>query len=139
MTLSALLQTHSGTVLVVDDEGDVRDLVCRMLWSGGYRTLEARAGAEALHLVELSEQHLALVITDIVMPGIDGRELGRQLAARWPNLPVLYISGYHTEDIFSRGSPGSSAHFLSKPFSEEQLLAKVQAIVAPSTRGVAGS
>jgi two-component system, cell cycle sensor histidine kinase and response regulator CckA len=138
MSLSDLLQTHSGTVLVVDDEGDVRDLVCRMLWSGGYRTLEARAGAEALHLVELSEQHLALVITDIVMPGIDGRELGRQLAKRWPQLPVLYISGYHTEDIFSRGSPSSSAHFLPKPFTEEQLLATVQAIVAPSTRGAAG-
>jgi CheY-like chemotaxis protein len=139
MSLSELLQTHSGTVLVVDDEGDVRDLVCRMLWSGGYRTLEARGGAEALHLVELSQQHLALVITDIVMPGIDGRALGRQLAARWPHIPVLYISGYHNEDIFSRGSPGSSAHFLSKPFSEEQLLATVQAIVAPSTRGAAGS
>jgi CheY-like chemotaxis protein len=78
-------------VLIAEDEELVRELIARVLWAEGYRTLEARDGAEALHLAHLAGQHLDLVITDVIMPTVDGRELGRRLAVTYPALPVLYI------------------------------------------------
>ena len=93
-------------VLVVDDEPGVRELVCRVLRGEGYRTLEAAHGGEALELVETGSEPVDLVVTDVVMPGMDGRELGRRLAQSKPSLPVLYISAYDVNDIFRRGSPG---------------------------------
>lgn len=115
-------------VLVVDDEQSVRDLVCRALREDGYRTLEAGHGAEALNLVEAGDP-IDLVITDVVMPGMDGRELGRRLAQRRPALPVLYISAYDVNDIFRRGSPSSSAPFLQKPFPHHTLLTHVEQLL----------
>ena len=118
----------SRVVLVVDDEQSVRDLVCRALREDGYRTLEAGHGAEALSLVEAADQ-IDLVITDVVMPGMDGRELGRRLAQSRPALPVLYISAYDVNDIFRRGSPSSSAPFLQKPFPHDILLTHVEQLL----------
>jgi CheY-like chemotaxis protein len=115
-------------VLVVDDEQSVRDLLCRALRDDGYRTLEAGHGAEALNLVEAGDP-IDLVITDVVMPGMDGRELGRRLAQSRPALPVLYISAYDVNDIFRRGSPSSSAPFLQKPFPHDILLTHVEQLL----------
>lgn len=115
-------------VLVVDDEPSVRDLVCRALREDGYRTLEAGHGIEALNLVETGDP-IDLVITDVVMPGMDGRELGRRLAQSRPTLPVLYISAYDVNDIFRRGSPSSSAPFLQKPFPHDILLTHVEQLL----------
>lgn len=116
-------------VLVVDDEPGVRDLVCRTLQDGGYRTVEAAHGGEALELVEAGSEPIDLVVTDIVMPGMDGRELGRRLAQTNPALPVLYISAYDVNDIFRRGSPTSSAPFLQKPFPPEHLINSVEQLL----------
>lgn len=121
-------------VLLAEDEEPLRTMVARVLWAEGYRTLEARDGAEALHLARLSLPHLDLVITDVVMPSMDGRELGRQLALDCPDLPVLYISGYVQGDVFHRDGPGAPSHFLQKPFSNEDLLAAVKALLAASPR-----
>ena len=118
----------SRVVLVVDDEQSVRDLLCRALRDDGYRTLEAGHGAEALTLVEAGDP-IDLVITDVVMPGMDGRELGRRLAQSRPTLPVLYISAYDVNDIFRRGSPSSSAPFLQKPFPHDILLTHVEQLL----------
>lgn len=118
----------SRVVLVVDDEQSVRDIVCRALQGDGYRTLEAGHGAEALNLVEAGDP-IDLVITDVVMPGMDGRELGRRLAQSRPALPVLYISAYDVNDIFRRGSPSSSAPFLQKPFPHDILLTHVEQLL----------
>jgi two-component system, cell cycle sensor histidine kinase and response regulator CckA len=120
-------------VLVVDDEASVRDLLCRALRTGGYRTLEAGHGAQALELIESGPDPVDLVITDVVMPGMDGRELGRRLAQSSPNLPVLYISAYEMNDIFRRGSPSTSAPFLQKPFPPETLLEKVAGLLSQPT------
>ena len=117
------------TVLIAEDEELVRELIARVLWAEGFRTLEARDGAEALHLAHLSGPHLDLVITDVIMPTVDGRELGRRLAATYPALPVLYISGYHQGDVFNRDGPGSASPFLRKPFENEVLLEKVRALL----------
>jgi two-component system, cell cycle sensor histidine kinase and response regulator CckA len=72
------------------------------------------------------------VVTDVVMPGMDGRELGRRLAERWPDLPILYISAYDVDDIFRRGSPHSSAPFLQKPFPLEDLINTVRDLLLSS-------
>lgn len=117
------------TVLVVDDEEGLRALVCRTLRAEGYSTLEASHGAEALELVETAPAPVDLVVTDMVMPGMDGRELGRRLAQRWPSLPILYISAYDVNDIFRRGSPRSSAPFLQKPFAADGLLTIVRGLL----------
>ena len=117
-------------VLVVDDEPGLRDLVCRTLETDGFRTLEAAQGAEALELMESAPDTVDLVVTDVVMPGMDGRELGRRLAQRWPGLPILYISAYDVNDIFRRGSPHGSAPFLQKPFPLEKLVTTVRDLIA---------
>jgi CheY-like chemotaxis protein len=117
-------------VLVVDDEPGLRDLVCRTLQAEGYRTLEAAHGGEALEVIESTPEPVDLVVTDVVMPGMDGRELGRRLAQRWPDLPILYISAYDVNDIFRRGSPRTSAPFLQKPFPQEGLVTMVRGLIA---------
>jgi two-component system, cell cycle sensor histidine kinase and response regulator CckA len=118
------------TVLVVDDEEGLRTLVCRTLRAEGYGTLEAAHGAEALEVIEKAAEPVDLVVTDVVMPGMDGRELGRRLGQRWPTLPILYISAYDVNDIFRRGSPRTSAPFLQKPFPSEELITSVQQLLA---------
>ena len=117
---------HPITVLVAEDEDLVRRLVSRLLGDEGYRILEARDSGEALHLAHLASPHLRLVVTDVVMPAMDGWELGRRLAIDLPAVPVLYISAYPREDIFHRGGPSSSVPFLEKPLSPEVFLATVR-------------
>jgi two-component system cell cycle sensor histidine kinase/response regulator CckA len=117
-------------VLVVDDEEGLRDLLCRTLQSEGYHTQKAGHGAEALEVLETTADPVDLVVTDVVMPGMDGRELGRRLSQRWPDLPVLYISAYDVNDIFRRGSPRTSAPFLQKPFPMEGLITTVRDLIA---------
>jgi two-component system, cell cycle sensor histidine kinase and response regulator CckA len=117
------------TVLVVEDEEVLRQMVLRLLGDEGYRTLEARNGGEALHLAHLAP-HLGLVVADVVMPGMDGWELGRRLGVDCPGIPVLYMSAYPAADIFHRGAPSpSSAPFLQKPFAPEVFLATVRALL----------
>jgi two-component system, cell cycle sensor histidine kinase and response regulator CckA len=116
-------------VLVVDDEPNVRDLVCRTLREGGYRTLEAAHGGEALDILEAGSDTVDLIVTDVVMPGMDGRELGRRLAQSRPTLPILYMSAYDVNDIFRRGSPRTSAPFLQKPFPPDLLIDSVEQLL----------
>jgi two-component system, cell cycle sensor histidine kinase and response regulator CckA len=130
-TVSSSTQKNEPTrvVLVVDDEPSVRDLVCRTLREGGYRTLEAAHGGEALDILEAGSDTVDLIVTDVVMPGMDGRELGRRLAQARPTLPVLYMSAYDVNDIFRRGSPRTSAPFLQKPFPPDVLINSVEQLL----------
>jgi CheY-like chemotaxis protein len=116
------------TVLVVDDEEIVRQLASRMLTHTGYRALQASHAREALSALEHDPQGIHLVLTDIKMPGMNGRELGRQVSVRWPGKPVLYMSGYPSE-VFQGGLLEPDAPFLSKPFTQEDLAAKVRALI----------
>jgi CheY-like chemotaxis protein len=119
----------SQLVLVVDDEQGLRDLICRTLRAEGFRTLEAAHGAAALELMETAADTVDLVVTDMVMPGMDGRELGRRVEQRWPHVPILYISAYDVNDIFRRGSPRNSAPFLQKPFPLEGFITTVRGLL----------
>jgi two-component system cell cycle sensor histidine kinase/response regulator CckA len=122
-------------VLIVEDEDIVRRMLTRVLGDAGYRTLEARHGEEALRMVTFAYPYLHLVITDILMPELDGRALGQRVRERWPDLPVLYISAYPVDDLFHRGAPTVSAPFLQKPIAPEELLAVVQRLLLPTQTG----
>ena len=117
------------TVLVVDDEEAVRRLACRMLTWTGYQALEARHGREALGTIEQHAGPVHLVLTDIKMPGMNGRELGRHIEERWPGIPILYMSGFASE-VFQGGLLEPGAPFLAKPFTQDDLASKVKALLA---------
>ena len=123
-------------VLIAEDEDIVRRLLTRVLGSAGYRTLEARHGEEALRMATFAYPYLHLVITDVVMPELDGRALGLRLRDRFPTLPVLYISAYPADDLFHRGAPTSDAPFLQKPVNESELLKAVEQLLARNGNGV---
>src|SRR5215204_5482258 len=97
------------TVLVVDDEEAVRRLASRMLTWTGYQALEASHGREAIATIEQHAGAIHLVLTDIKMPGMNGRELGRHVEQRWPGKPILYMSGFAAEvcqvGLFPTGAP----------------------------------
>ena len=116
------------TVLVVDDEEAVRRLASRMLTWAGFQALEASHGREAIATIEQHAGSVHLVLTDIKMPGMTGRELGRQVEQRWPGKPILYMSGFATE-VFETGLLESTAPFLSKPFTQDELARKVRALL----------
>jgi two-component system, cell cycle sensor histidine kinase and response regulator CckA len=113
-------------VLLVEDEAVVRSVVERTLQRAGYSVVVATCGDEALELSHADAQ-FDLLITDIIMPGLNGWELGKRLAERWPGLPVLYISGY-TEDAITDVDARGAA-FLQKPFLPVDLLSTVRRLL----------
>ncbi|WP_084539955.1 response regulator [Azorhizobium doebereinerae] len=118
--------TGQGTVLLVEDEDAVRAFATRALTARGYNVVAASGGAEALALVDAAEHRFDLVISDVVMPEMDGPTLLRELRARHPELKVIFISGY-AEEAFARNLPATeSFSFLAKPFSLKQLVAAVK-------------
>ena len=119
---------------MAEDEDIVRLVLTRVLSNAGYRTLEARNGEEALQMAIFAHPYLHLVITDVVMPKLDGRTLGHRLSERLPNLPVLYISAHPIDDLFHRGAPNPSAPFLQKPILEDELLRVVQTLLSAAGR-----
>ena len=116
------------TVLVVDDEEAVRHLACRMLTWTGYQALAASHGREAIAAMEQHAAAIHLVLTDIKMPGMNGRELGRHVEQRWPGKPILYMSGFASE-VFQGGLLEPGAPFLSKPFTQDDLTRKVRSLL----------
>jgi CheY-like chemotaxis protein len=101
--------------------------VRQVLHQRGYTLLSAGSGAQALHMMANYTGRLDMLVTDVMMPGMSGRDLYDQLAARFPGLKVLYISGY-ADDTFGR-HPGAGAAFLAKPFRLEMLATKVRHVL----------
>ncbi|MEA1996060.1 MAG: ATP-binding protein, partial [Gemmatimonadota bacterium] len=116
----------SETVLVVEDEEMVRKLACDVLSSHGYKTIPARDAVEALQLVKRLNGSVDLLLTDVIMPGINGRELYRRLTAKRSDLKVLYMSGYTHDIIAGHGVLDPGINFIHKPFSLKSLLLKVR-------------
>jgi signal transduction histidine kinase len=117
------------TVWVVEDEANVRELLARTLTEEGMRVVTAADGAEALGLMETEMIPPALVITDLVMPRVHGRQVADALARRYPEASVLFMSGYAADDMVRRGLLPANAAFLQKPFSPSQLVQALGAIV----------
>jgi len=120
------------TLLVVEDEPAVRAVVVRSLEGGGFHVLQASDGAMALQVVA-REGRPDLVLTDLMMPGIGGAELGRRLKTRWPDLPILYMSGYSAEDLRREGAADPEAIIIQKPLRPDSLLRSVNAALAART------
>ena len=126
VALTALGGTE--TVLLVEDEESVRQLVRETLAAKGYRVMEAENGESGMAVAAQHDGKIDLVITDVVMPGMGGRELVKQLAQSRPQTRVLYLSGY-TEDAISEGTIESGAAFLQKPFTLQNLSRKVREVL----------
>jgi len=121
--------TGTGTVMLVEDEEAVRMFSARALRNKGYKVIEAASGRAALDLMAESPDPIDLLITDVVMPEIDGPALVEEFRAARPGLKVIFISGY-AESSFRNSADGASLHFLAKPFSLKQLAAKVKDVLA---------
>jgi len=114
------------TVLLVEDDANVRSLATRVLTGYGYKVLVASGGVEALAMALDPSTVIDVVLTDVVMPGINGRELLEQIVAARPGLASLLMSGYTDDEVLRRGVMQGEAVFLQKPFTPEQLARKVR-------------
>jgi PAS domain S-box-containing protein len=119
-------RANGETVLVVEDENDLRNMIVRALRRRDYNVLEARTGEEALELVENKGVQVQLLITDIVMPGMRGTEAAQRLVSLLPDLKTLYMSGYTDNAMFHQKLLETGTLFLQKPFSIAALEEKVQ-------------
>ena len=119
--------TRLGTILLVEDEPAVRAVAARTLRALGHTVVEASDPGLALGLAEAATTDFDLLVTDVVMPGMNGRELAARLTALHPHLPVIYISGYSPETVFGGGLLDEGTPFLRKPFAREDLASRVQA------------
>ncbi|MGB8274692.1 MAG: PAS domain-containing protein [Alphaproteobacteria bacterium] len=127
--------TGAGTVLLVEDEDAVRLFSARALRNKGYKVLEARGGETAIEIFKNLKEPIDLLVTDIVMPDMDGPALVDWVRARQPGMRVICISGYAEETFRRKLDATADVHFLAKPFSLEQLAGKVKEVIrgpAPS-------
>ena len=123
------------TLLIVEDQPDVRRMSLSILRASGYRLLEAGNAEQALALSASYSGNIDLLVTDVIMPGLNGRQLADRLVAERPGLKVLYISGYTADVIALHGSLEPGMEYLPKPFGAAQLSAKVREVLASSGPG----
>ena len=116
----------SETILVVDDEEQVRSLECGVLQASGYKVLPVGDGEEALRICRESSEPIHLLVTDIVMPMMNGRELARRVALLHPSMRVLFVSGYPDEAEISSERSAGKTNFLQKPFTSDTLLRRIR-------------
>jgi nitrogen-specific signal transduction histidine kinase/CheY-like chemotaxis protein len=116
-------------ILVAEDEPMVRSIMARCLRDCGYGVLEAGDGREALELLEGRRGRVSLIVADVVMPDMGGREMATRLAQRWPEVPVLFTSGYTGLDVVRRGLLEEGREFLQKPLAPEALARKVREMI----------
>ncbi|HWP26059.1 MAG TPA: PAS domain-containing protein [Xanthobacteraceae bacterium] len=122
--------TGQGTVLLVEDEQGLRGLNARGLASRGYHVLEASNGVEAIEVFDRHDGKVDLVVSDVVMPGMDGPTLLKELRRRDPNVKIIFVSGY-AEEAFDKSLPkGEQFSFLPKPFTLKQLVAAIKETMA---------
>jgi len=128
----------SETILVVEDDRAVRLLVREILEGAGYQVLEAHGGQEALRLARDHDGPIHLLLADVIMPGMSGREVSDRLAAIRPGVPTLYMSGYTDDAIVRHGVAVRDVDFIQKPFTPEDLARRVRAALdRPTVRSAA--
>ncbi|HVH75878.1 MAG TPA: PAS domain-containing protein [Stellaceae bacterium] len=121
--------TGIGTVMLVEDDDPVRIFSARALRNKGYRVIEASSGEAALELIREGSEKIDLLVTDVVMPRIDGPGLIREVRELYPGMKVIFISGYAEDSFRQRLDADSELHFLPKPFSLKQLASKVKELM----------
>lgn len=117
------------TILVVEDEDSLRAMICKMLRHNGYKTLEAPNGEEALYISRQYKETIHIILTDVVMPGMNGVELVERLKLTHAEMGVLYMSGYTDNDIVKNNILNSEAQFIRKPFTPESLAIKIRQVL----------
>ncbi len=122
--------TGSETILVVEDEPFVRQFLKELLASRGYDVLEAASGAEALACCEAYSRPIHLLLTDVVMPEINGRQLAQMLVVKRPEMRVLFMSGYTDDAVLRNGVQNHGAAFIQKPYAPEALLRKIREVLS---------
>ncbi|CUU60270.1 hypothetical protein Ga0074812_13754 [Parafrankia irregularis] len=128
------------TIMVVEDESAMRELTRRILARNGYRVITARSGPEAITMAQQLTVDIHLLLTDVVMPQVLGREVAERICLRRPGLRVLYMSGYAYPALAQNGTLAPGLALLTKPFSERVLLSKVREVLdaAPTPRPAPG-
>jgi two-component system cell cycle sensor histidine kinase/response regulator CckA len=127
----------SQTILVVDDVGVVRKVAFRLLSEAGYRVFEAGSAAEALEVLSTARQPVNLIIVDVILPEVNGVDLVRLVLEEWPATRVLFMSAFPAEVLVREGLDQLNVSFLAKPFTRDELLTKVTAVLRarPKTNG----
>ncbi len=128
------LRFGSGTILVVEDNDIARELTCEFLENAGYTILRARSGAEALQLSQQHEGPIHLLLTDVVLPGMNGHDLAGRLARLRTEMKLLYMTGYADDRIPSPGSFETVVALIQKPFSQGELASKVKQVLCIQMR-----
>jgi DNA-binding NtrC family response regulator len=118
-----------GTVLIVEDEDGVRELTRQILSRAGYQVLLAAEPGEALALFHEYADEITLLLTDVVLQNMSGRELAQRIEGKSAKIRVLYMSGYTDDAVLHNGVLNAGAQFLQKPFTTETLLRKVQEVL----------
>ena len=123
-------RSQSKTILLVEDEPAIRKLITRTLAGAGYELLAARNGDEALSIAGQHRGMIDLLLTDVVMPGMNGFEFGKLIGSAHPETIVLFVSGYSRDSTSVRsGLRNAGRAFLLKPFTQDALLAKVREVL----------
>ncbi len=123
------------TILVLEDEPDVRKLVASMLAGHGYKVLTAPNGESAIKMFKRTRQPVDLVLLDVVAPGLSGPMVAERLTQLQPGLRVLYMSGYNSTNVVQRYVVDQGHALLAKPFSERQLANKVREMLRTESAG----
>ncbi|MDQ2674218.1 MAG: ATP-binding protein, partial [Chloroflexota bacterium] len=123
-------ELESALVMVVEDELAIRELVRRPLEGAGLVVIEAEHGRQALDIFALGGEPPRLVLTDVIMPQVNGRELSDALQDLHPSIPILFMSGYTGEDVLARSLLPATAPFIQKPFTPDELLLRVRGMLA---------
>jgi CheY-like chemotaxis protein len=118
------------TILLVEDEEPVRETSARLLRRAGYTVFETTNGAEALEMYEEKSSAVDVIVTDMVMPAMGGRDLARSVRMIDPGIPIVFVSGYTDDDELRQTGLDSRSFFMEKPFAPEDLLLKVREAVA---------
>jgi two-component system, cell cycle sensor histidine kinase and response regulator CckA len=117
------------TILVVEDEDGVRELMWKILTDHGHTVLEARHGLDALTVAAGHPHPIQLLLSDVVMPEMGAGELAEQLRAQRPEIKLLFVSGYTNDEVVRRGVRRKDVAFMQKPFTPEELMRKVREVL----------
>jgi len=127
---SAAQDKSDETILLVEDEISILNVAVKMLESQGYRVLPASSPGEALRLAGEHSGEISLLMTDVIMPEMNGRELSGNILSIYPGMKLLYMSGYTADVMARQGVLGEGIHFIQKPFTMQELAFKVREVLS---------